>query len=211
MLPTKMKFAALGLVAAVGLGGCVDDYGYGGMSVGYNNGGYYGGYGDGYYGDGYGYPANYYGGYGGGYFGWYGDYYYPGTGYYVYGRDRRPYRWNDQQRRYWEGRRGNNWGNGQGRTNWQGFNGDRGRDPQGGRPDWRGDRRGFQQGQGTRPDFQGRGDRPAFQQGQGARPDFQRERGDRQSFRQENRPSAGQGAAQGRQQVNRGGGRRGRD
>ncbi len=38
-------------------------------------------------------------------YGWYGDRYYPGTGIYVYDNNRRAYRWNDSQRRYWEARR----------------------------------------------------------------------------------------------------------
>ena len=42
---------------------------------------------------GYGYGSPYYGGYGYGspYYGWYDDYYYPGTGYYVYDSYRRPH------------------------------------------------------------------------------------------------------------------------
>ena len=40
-------------------------------------------------------------GYGGGY---YDDYYYPGTGYYVYDRRGTRHRWNDSQRRYWQSR-----------------------------------------------------------------------------------------------------------
>jgi hypothetical protein len=39
------------------------------------------------------------------YWGWHGGYYYPGTGYYVYDRYRRPFRWTDAQRRYWTERR----------------------------------------------------------------------------------------------------------
>ena len=39
----------------------------------------------------YGYP---------GYYGWYGGFYYPGNGIYVYDRYRRPYRWNGNQQRY---------------------------------------------------------------------------------------------------------------
>ena len=39
------------------------------------------------------------------FWGWYGGYYYPGTGYYVYDSYRRPYRWTDAQRRYWTERR----------------------------------------------------------------------------------------------------------
>jgi hypothetical protein len=210
MLPMKIKLAALGLVAAASLGGCVDDYGYGGLAVGYGNvgyggGGYYDGYGDGYYGDGYGgYPAGYYGG---GSYGWFGDYYYPGTGYYVYGRDRRPYRWNDEQRYYWEGRRGDHrtTGDGQGRANWQGFDHDRGRPGQG--QGYRGQTYQDQRGQGQserggRPEW--RGNREAVQQGQAVQPQIQRD----------NRPSAGQRTFQGRPQggnSGRGGGRRGRD
>lgn len=103
------RSALLAVTAGVGLSGCAydmygDPYGYGygygpysSVSVGVGYGGY-GGYG-------YGYP---YGGYGyyGGYdpFGWYGDYYYPGTGIYVYDRSHHRHEWNDQQRRYWQDR-----------------------------------------------------------------------------------------------------------
>ena len=123
----NLKTAALAIVAGVGLSGCA--YGpYGGLGVGasygngyydpyYNNGGYYGagygypygsGYGNGYpYGAGYGYPygSGYGYPYGSSYYGWNNGYYYPGTGYYVYDRDRRPHRWTDAQRRYWERQR----------------------------------------------------------------------------------------------------------
>ena len=40
-------------------------------------------------------------GYGSPYYGWYGDYYYPGTGYYVYDSYRRPYAMTTTQRQYW--------------------------------------------------------------------------------------------------------------
>lgn len=138
--------AAVGLASAFALGGCAyDDYGYGGVSVGT---GYYAG--NGYYDD--------YGGYGpGGYGGWYNNFYYPGSGYYIYDRGGSRHRWDDGQRRYWESRRqarGNdgrgegrpgNWNNGQGRPGndrgqWRGNN-------QNGRPDrgqWQGGRRGAQ-------------------------------------------------------------------
>lgn len=88
------KWALMGLVAVIGLGGCASDrgYGYGGMSVGYGSGGYYG---DPYYGSGY-YGSRY---------GWWGDYYYPGSGYYVYDRRGQRHRWNNEQRRYWGQRR----------------------------------------------------------------------------------------------------------
>jgi hypothetical protein len=84
-------------------------YGYGGsgvsVSVGY--GSPYGGYGYGSpYGYGYGYGSPYYGGYyGSPYFGWYDNFYYPGTGYYVYDVNRRRYPWTDAQRRYWSEQR----------------------------------------------------------------------------------------------------------
>ena len=72
--------------------------------VGYGNGyGYgYDDYYDPYYGGGY-YGANYnrYGyGYGQPYYGWYNGYYYPGTGYYVYDRDRRAHRRMSDARRW---------------------------------------------------------------------------------------------------------------
>lgn len=97
------RFLSIGIlaIAALGLGACADQYAYG-RAPGYDDGGYYSQY-DQYYGDPYGYqyvPAGFIGvG-----FGWYGDYYYPGTGSYVY--DRRGYRqaWNQRQRSYWEPR-----------------------------------------------------------------------------------------------------------
>ena len=117
----NLKTAALAIFAGVGLSGCA--YGpYGGLGVGvgygngyndpyYNSGGYYSGgygypsgsgYGYGYpYGAGYGYPY----GYGSSYYGWNNGYYYPGTGYYVYDRNRQAHRWSDAQRRYWERQR----------------------------------------------------------------------------------------------------------
>ncbi|HXG81847.1 MAG TPA: hypothetical protein VNJ05_08610 [Sphingomicrobium sp.] len=94
--------AATLAVAAIGLSGCAYNGLYSGFSVGY---------GDPYYG--YGYPGYGYSrlgyGYGGygfdPYWGWYDNFYYPGTGYYVYDVYRRPYRWTDAQRRYWTIRR----------------------------------------------------------------------------------------------------------
>ena len=100
----SLRNAALALVAGIGLSGCA--YGpYGGVGVGYGNGygydPYYNGYGSYGYGSPYGYGASY------GYspYGWYDGYYYPGSGYYVYDRYQRPYRWSDSQRRHWEQRR----------------------------------------------------------------------------------------------------------
>ena len=106
-----MRIPYLSLVAAgaLALGGCA--YGDLGMGLGYGYGSpYYGdGYGSPYYGAGY-YGSPYYGGsyYGGlGYggfgspFGWYDNYYYPGTGYYVYDSYRRPHVMTTTQRAYW--------------------------------------------------------------------------------------------------------------
>src|SRR5690606_10711590 len=78
------RFLTVGLLCAAAfvLSACPDGYGYSGASIGYGSGYYAGNYGD---------P----------YWGWSGDYYYPGTGYYVYDRNRRAVRWNDNQRRYW--------------------------------------------------------------------------------------------------------------
>jgi hypothetical protein len=100
----NLKTAALAIAAGVGLSGCAyGPYGGVGVGVGYGNGyGYDPYYGGGYYGAGYG---DYGYGYGQPYYGWYNGYYYPGTGYYVYDRYRRPHRWSDTQRRYWEWRR----------------------------------------------------------------------------------------------------------
>lgn len=120
-----MRIPYISLVAAgtLVLGGCAyDNYG-----MGY---GYGGGYGyNGYYGDS-GYAGPYYGDYGSGYgapyFGWYGDYYYPGTGIYVYDSYRRPRTWSDQERSYWTNRRpAMSSSSGQTvtvRENWSGFN-----------------------------------------------------------------------------------------
>lgn len=126
----QLRLAALALVSGMGLSGCASDmygspYGYGGVDYGYNYG--YPGYGYGYspnYGSGYGY------GYGYGYgaydpFGWYGDFYYPGVGIYVYDRHRNRHVWNNDQQRYWADRR-SQW-QGRGGTvnnteNWSGWN-----------------------------------------------------------------------------------------
>src|SRR5438270_12788807 len=91
----RIPFISLAAISALALGGCA----YGGLDVGL---GYGGGYGD--YGYGYGSPYYGYGGYSGYYgdpFGWYGDYYYPGTGIYVYDSYRRPRLWNSRERSYW--------------------------------------------------------------------------------------------------------------
>lgn len=103
MFAYPLRAAALA-AAAIGLSGCAYNGLYSGVSVGYGNAGYYGpysGYGFGY--PGYGYSRL---GYGySPYWGWYDNFYYPGTGFYVYDIYRRPYRWSDAQRRYWTIRR----------------------------------------------------------------------------------------------------------
>jgi hypothetical protein len=115
-----MRIPMISAIAAgaLALGGCA--YGDLGMGLGYGGGygsygggygGYGGGYGGGYYGAGYygaGYGSPYgYGssGYGSPYYGWYNNYYYPGTGSYVYDSSRRPYAWNGTQQSYWTARR----------------------------------------------------------------------------------------------------------
>src|SRR3546814_11108639 len=81
MFLPRIRTALLAVAAAFSVSACgyYDDYGYGyggGLSVGYNSAGYY----DPYYGygyGGYGWPS---------YYGWYNDFYYPGTGFYIYDR-----------------------------------------------------------------------------------------------------------------------------
>jgi len=98
----RIPYISLIAAGALALGGCA--YGDLGFGAGYGGYGAYDyGYGYGPYG-GYGqYPA-YYGGFGAPYFGWYDDYYYPGTGIYVYDSYRRPHVWNNRQRSYWTSR-----------------------------------------------------------------------------------------------------------
>lgn len=121
----RIPYISLLAAGALALGGCAyGDLGYG-MGLGYGGpyssygygspyyGSYYGGYGSPYYGSGLsvgvGY-GSYYGGYGGyggyssPYYGWYNDYYYPGTGYYVYDSYRRPHVMTTTQRTYWSSR-----------------------------------------------------------------------------------------------------------
>lgn len=109
MFAYPLRRAALAAAAIVGLSACTSPYGYSGISMGVGNAGYYDpyyggyGYGAGYPGYGYGYP-----GYALGfapYWGWYDDFYYPGTGYYVYDTYRHRHYWTDAQRRYWSLRR----------------------------------------------------------------------------------------------------------
>jgi hypothetical protein len=124
----RIPFITLIASSALALGGC----GYGGLGVGLGYGSPYGSgygyspYGYSSYGSGYGYspyssygyspyssygygsPYFGYGSYGsyGGYspFGWYNNYYYPGTGMYVYDTYRRPHTMTSTQRAYWTSR-----------------------------------------------------------------------------------------------------------
>lgn len=84
----KLGTAGMILAAGLALSSCDGGYGYNRVSVGYGSNW------DPYYG---GFSAD-------PYWGWYGDYYYPGTGVYVFDRSNRRYRWNVNQRRYWSGR-----------------------------------------------------------------------------------------------------------
>jgi len=99
MRATRLMILLALPAAALPLGACASDgYGYGGGGFAYEAG------------------------WGDPYWGWYGDYYYPGTGIYVYDVQRRRHRWNDDQRRYWEGRRtGWRGPHGANRTNWGDF------------------------------------------------------------------------------------------
>jgi hypothetical protein len=141
-LRTSLILAAAGL----GLSACAydDGYGYGGLSVGYGGYGGYGGYCDPYYEgcySGYGY------GYGDPWYGWYGDYYYPGIGIYVFDRHGRRHRWSDNDRRYWEGRRGHWQGRDWNDHRWERWDG------------YRGDRRDGRRGEGDRSGWQDRSQR----------------------------------------------------
>ena len=101
----RIPFISLVAAGALALGGC--SYGGLGLGVGYGDP-YYGGYG---YGSPYGYGGSYYGSgyYGGssyGYspYGWYDNYYYPGSGYYVYDNNRHARVMTDRERAYWMAR-----------------------------------------------------------------------------------------------------------
>lgn len=91
MIRPKIALAAVALLSIGGLSACSDGYGYGygGVASGYGAGPW-----DPYYG---GYRAD-------PYWGWNNDFYYPGTGIYVYDRQNVRRRWNNQQRGYWLGR-----------------------------------------------------------------------------------------------------------
>ena len=96
MTARALRGVALAATAFLGLSACstYGGYGYGGAS----------------YGASLGYASS-------PYYGWYDDFYYPGSGYYVYDRVGRRHAWNDGQRRYWQGRRSE----GRPRANWNGY------------------------------------------------------------------------------------------
>jgi hypothetical protein len=151
----RLRTAVLLVAAGLGLSACGYDrygYGYGGLSVGYGSAGYCDPYWDDcYYGRGGGYDP---------WYGWYGDYYYPGFGIYVYDRYRRPHRWNDDHRRYWEGRRSRYGGRDWNDRRWERWDGwDRS-----GRGDWRTGGRGD-----GRSDWRDRSSRRDWNENQGLR------------------------------------------
>lgn len=109
MLASRVRNNVLILAASVGLAGCGTYFGNGiGVSMGYGSpygygydDPYYSGYG---YGSQYGYGSPYGYGYVPSYYGWYDNYYYPGTGRYVYDRNGTRQPWSEQQKRFWESR-----------------------------------------------------------------------------------------------------------
>lgn len=178
MLLKRLGLAGLFVSIGLATAACTDGYGYSGVGVGVGVADGYD-YADPYRDGGYGAYGAGYGGYGSSYSGWYDNFYYPGTGVYVYDRYRRAHRWNDGQRRYWEGRRGG-YRNGQIRDNWADFR----RDYRNERRDYRGDLRDNRQAYRN-----GTIDRSQFREGRrDARREFRRDvRQDYRQTRQENR------------------------
>lgn len=163
---TIKRLMMAGLLGGLALGtaACTDGYGYGGVATDWGGG-------DPYYADGYGYAPSYYG--------WYGDYYYPGTGGYVYDRNRRAHRWSGDQQRYWQQRR-YGWNDRDVRSNWRDF----GRDVRGERREYRGEvrdnRQALRAGTITRDQFR--------QQQRAARQDYRQDvRREYRELRRENR------------------------
>jgi len=110
MSRSRLILAGFVLAAGLGLSACAEDGYGGGVAVGYNGGGW-----DPYYG---GFSAD-------PYWGWYGDYYYPGSGVYVYDRNNHRHRWDDRQRGYWQGR-SNAWRGREMRPMWRDYGVSRG-------------------------------------------------------------------------------------
>jgi hypothetical protein len=127
MYVPRFRSAAFLLAATIGLGACTynDGYGYSRVSVGYSSGGYCDPYYQDCYRSRYGRRAY------DPWYGWYGDYYYPGIGFYIYDRWGGRRQWDDNHRRYWESRRSGyrdrDW-NDRRWENWDGYRGDRDRD-----------------------------------------------------------------------------------
>lgn len=93
----RARAMALCLAAGIGVSACAGDggYGYSGVAMGVG-------------------PVD-------PYWGWYGDWYYPGYGGYVYDRGGAGRRWNRGEHHYWSGRtRG---GPHRGGMHWEGYNG----------------------------------------------------------------------------------------
>jgi hypothetical protein len=133
---------------------------------------------------GYGYGGSYYGSsvglsYGPSY-GWYDDFYYPGSGYYIYDRGGRRHAMNQQQRRYWLNRARTPEDRRQIRQNYRAFRTDRQGDRAQFQAERRANREALRSGQITRDQFRAerRSDRRAFRQGL---------RHDQRALRQNNR------------------------
>ena len=182
-LVRKLALVALG---AVGLSGCATFDPYLGASVGVGSR-YY----DPYYDGGYGYsPYGTYGNYGAygapyrgyaqPYGGWYNNYYYPGTGVYVYDRQRRRYPISDTQRRYWEQQRIARSRNPEIRENYREYRTERRDDRRAYRVERRDDREALRRGEVTREQY--RADRR--QDNRAERRDARR---DQRELRKENR------------------------
>lgn len=179
MYVPRLRSAAILFAASLGLGACTTyddgyyDRGYSRVSVGYSSGGYCDPH----------YENCYRGrGYSPAYYGWYNDFYYPGVGIYVYDQGGRRHRWNDNHRRYWEGRRGSDYREDRRelRENWQDFRQERRGDRRDFREERRDDRRAVRSGEVTRDQF--RDDRRED------RRDYRRDRrGDRRDLRRANR------------------------
>lgn len=151
MLSHRIRAAVLVASASLGLAACstYDGYGYG--------------YGSGYYRGGYALSD------GGPFYGWYDNYYYPGSGYYIYDRRGNRRAMNQQQRSYWLNRARTPQDRAQIRRNYRDFRADR----QGDRAQLRAERQ---------------ANREALQSGRITREQFRAERrSDRREFRQERR------------------------
>ena len=91
------KLAILLAASGLSLGACAYDGGYHGASLG--TAGWYDA--DACWNYGWNGWTGWAGAYQPGYCGWYGDYFYPGTGVYVYDRSRTRHRWTTAQQHYW--------------------------------------------------------------------------------------------------------------